>query len=592
MEAKFTASYQGSFKLKKYFSDLIVDFLVQQGIECVAFNPGASFRGVHDSLVHDENAPDIFMACHEEIAVAMAHGYFKASNRHMAVFIHANVGLLHASMAIFNAWCDRVPLLLIGGNGPLDAAQRRPWIDWIHTSQNIESVVKDFVKWCDQPISQGATIESLYRAFKFMNTEMQAPTFVAIDFNVQEQELEPGVSLLPLTATKPSELPGASETFVSIIVERMLNAQMPVLIVDFSGRNPATVMPLVSIAESIGMAVIDRGNRCNFPNTHLLNLSLASTDILKKADFVLAIEVQDLAGALGAFLAMPEKGYQFDDVILATIGTNDTLLSKWAADYQQFVPVDYACIADTLLTIQQIESQIAARFEQADIKKRDERISLISAVHNTARATWAEEAYIFAENKSEIHVSVAVREIYVAAKDKPWMLTNTGSLTIDSWVKKLWSIDRPGSYLGLNGGGGLGYGLGASIGAALACRNDEVLCIDLQADGDFLYTPSALWTLSSYDIPLLVIIMNNRLYLNSTQHAERIAKNRDRPTDLAHIATSFYEMPVDFIKIAQGFGIHTLPRVDSIEEIKQTIESAVTYITKHSKPVLVEIIIQ
>ena len=121
---------------QRYFSDLVVAFFDQHGIDYVAFNPGASFRGIHDSLVCADNAaiaPAIVMACHEEIAVAIAHGYFKASGRHMAVLIHANVGLLHASMAIFNAWCDRVPLLLIGGNGPIDASKRRPWIDWIHT---------------------------------------------------------------------------------------------------------------------------------------------------------------------------------------------------------------------------------------------------------------------------------------------------------------------------------------------------------------------------------------------------------------------------------------------------------------------------
>lgn len=181
--------------MRKYFSDVVVEFLRQQGIAYVSFNPGASFRGVHDSLVHADNAPEVVMACHEEIAVAIAHGYYKASNRHMAVFVHANVGLLHASMAIFNAWCDRVPLFILGGNGPLDAGRRRPWIDWIHTSQNIEAVVKDYVKWCDQPTSQRATVESLYRAFKLMKTEVQAPVYVALDSDIQEQPLQHDVRL-------------------------------------------------------------------------------------------------------------------------------------------------------------------------------------------------------------------------------------------------------------------------------------------------------------------------------------------------------------------------------------------------------------
>ncbi len=164
--------------------------------------------------------------------------------------------------------------------------------------------------------------------------------------------------------------------------------------------------------------------------------------------------------------------------------------------------------------------------------------------------------------REHIHVAGAVDEIHRAVRDEEWVLTNTGSLTVDGWVKKLWPLERPGSYLGLNGGGGLGYSLGASVGAALAHRDTDTLCIDLQSDGDFLYTPSALWTLGAQQAPLLVVVMNNRLYLNSTQHAERIAGNRDRDIDRAHIATSFYDNPADFVTMARSYGIHALPRVE------------------------------
>ncbi|ONY10117.1 thiamine pyrophosphate-binding protein [Burkholderia cenocepacia] len=585
--------YRGlTFDMKRYFSDLIVDFLKQQEIEYVAFNPGASFRGIHDSLVHREDSPEILMACHEEIAVAMAHGYYKACNRHMAVFLHANVGLLHGSMAIFNAWCDRVPLLLIGGNGPIDAAKRRPWIDWIHTSQNIESAVKDFVKWCDQPTSQRATVESLYRAFKLMNTEMHAPCYVAIDFDVQEQEVESAAQLLPPTATTPSRLPAADAPFIENLTERLLSARMPVLIIDFSGRDPATVAPLISLAEQVGMAVIDRGNRFNFPNVHPLNVSNAPPDMLKEADLVLAIEVQDLAGALGAFLPVTDGMLAIEDVTVVTLSTSDTLPSKWAADYQQFVPVNLGAIADTRTTVEALERAVADAADRHARPEREERVRALTVHHERVRREWDLDVRQLRAEDNEIHVATAVREIFQVVQDRDWILTNTGSLTIDGWVKKLWDIERPGSYLGLNGGAGLGYGLGASIGAAIAHRNDDVLCIDLQADGDFLYTPSALWTLSSYDVPLLVIIMNNRLYLNSTQHAERIAKARNRVEDLSHVATSFFETPVDFVKIAEGFGIKSFPRIDRASEIEQIVGEAAHYVVTQRKPALVEILMK
>ncbi|MEV6954421.1 thiamine pyrophosphate-dependent enzyme [Streptomyces sp. NPDC051183] len=582
-----------------YFSDLVVDFLRQQDIDLVSFNPGASFRGVHDSLVHEGNAdiaPGIVMACHEEIAVAVAHGYHKAGNRHMAVFVHANVGLLHASMAIFNAWCDRVPLLVIGGNGPIDAAKRRPWIDWIHTSQNIESVVKDYVKWCDQPTSQRGTIESLYRAFKLARTEAQAPVFVALDFDVQEQPVEEGVRLLPAEATRPAALPGPAPETVRDLVRRLHDAELPVLITDFSGREPRTVAELIALAEALGLAVVDRGNRMNFPTTHELNLSGATdTGVLREADLVIALEVQDLVGALGSFLELTDQGIPANGAHVVTVGSNDLLTSKWAADYQQFVPVAESVVADSLGTLTALrsaaldpEGPFASR---SFAERRDARAKTIAAVHTRARTGWAEQADA-AKGREVINVAAAVDEIHHAVRDEQWVLANTGSLTIDGWVKKLWPIERPQSYLGLNGGGGLGYGLGASVGAALALKDEDRLCINLQADGDLLYTPSALWTLAAYDVPLLVVVMNNRLYLNSTQHAARVAGNRDRDIDRAHIATSFYDNPVDFVTLAQSYGIHALPRVEAVADIAPAVARAVAYIKEHGKPALVEILME
>ncbi|MFE9427489.1 thiamine pyrophosphate-binding protein [Kitasatospora sp. NPDC006697] len=580
----------------RYFSDLVVEFLHQQGIDQVAFNPGASFRGVHDSLVHEENAaiaPRIVMACHEEIAVALAHGYHKASGRHMAVFVHANVGLLHASMAIFNAWCDRVPLLVIGGNGPVDAGKRRPWIDWIHTSQHIESVVEDFVKWCDQPVGQRATVESLYRAAKLMATPMTAPVFVALDFDTQEEVLAPDTRLLPAAATAPARLPALGGAELDHLTERLLAARLPVLLVDFSGRDPGTVAPLVALADALGLAVIDRGNRMNFPNTHQLNVSHTGAELLAEADLVIALEVQDLVGALGTFLPLTDQGLPAGGAELVTLGFNELLTSKWAADYQQFVPVDLAVAADTadsIAVLRECAEDPDGPFAAAEFtERRERRVKALAAVHTEARADWARQAEE-AKGAERIQVAAAVAEIHRAVRDEEWILANTGSLTIDGWVKRLWPVERPGSYLGLNGGGGLGYGLGASVGAALAHQGDGTLCVDLQADGDLLYTPSALWTLAAYQVPLLVVVMNNRLYLNSTQHAERIAGNRERDTGRAHIATSFYDQPVDFTALARSFGVDALPRVERIEELVPTVQEAVARIKEHGKPVLVEVL--
>src|SRR5688572_804656 len=147
-------------------SDVVADTLRALDIPYVALNPGASYRGLHDSLVNylGNERPQMLLCLHEESAVAIAHGYAKVTGRAMGAIVHSNVGLMHATMAIFNAWCDRMPVIVLGATGPVDAVKRRPWIDWIHTARDQGALVRGYVKWDDQPASPGAAREALLRA--------------------------------------------------------------------------------------------------------------------------------------------------------------------------------------------------------------------------------------------------------------------------------------------------------------------------------------------------------------------------------------------------------------------------------------------
>src|SRR5262249_33704673 len=156
-----------------------------------SLTPGASFRGLHDSLVNflGNERPQLLLCIHEEHAVAIAHGYAKVTGRPMAVALHSNVGLMHATMAIFNAWCDRVPILLLGAQGPMDAKRRRPWIDWVHTSRDLGSIIRGYTKWDDQPSSIDAAVESITRANIIAQTAPGGPVYVCLDLDLQEQRL-------------------------------------------------------------------------------------------------------------------------------------------------------------------------------------------------------------------------------------------------------------------------------------------------------------------------------------------------------------------------------------------------------------------
>lgn len=566
-----------------YFSDVVVDFLRRQQFDAVVFNPGASFRGLHDSLVHLSGAPEVVMAAHEEIAVAIAHGYHKASNRHMAVCTHANVGLLHAGMAIFNAWCDRVPLLVIGGNGPVDAARRRPWVDWIHTAAHLSSVVDGYVKWSDQPVGQWSTLESLHRAVKLMNTPMRAPVFVGLDFDVQEQVAELDLSAFPATAGDPAELATLSAAAVADLAQRLCAAASPVLVVDHSGQDPRTLAAVVELAEAAGAAVLDRGNRLSFPATHPLNLTGVDPAALDPVDLVVAFEVADPHSALE-----PLPGNPF----VVTIGHNELLTGSWAADYLRLAAVDQAHVADTLGTFEALTAAVTARAAGASefLARRDRRVERLAHAHHAARAAWARQADQ-AKDGAGIDTIGALDEIHAAVKDHEWVLVNSGGVANDSWVRKLWPLDRPSSYLGLSGGAGLGYGPGASVGAALAHRQDGTLCVNIQADGDLLYTPSALWTMAAHPVPLLTVVVNNQRYANSTEHAAAVAAARGRDRGKAHVGTSFATNPVDFAGLARSYGVHAPPRATTTDEIAATVRKAAELVLETGKPALVELLV-
>ena len=172
-------------------SDVVADALRALDIPYIALNPGASYRGLHDSLVNylGNERPQMLLCLHEESAVAIAHGYAKVTGKAMAAAVHSNVGLMHATMAIFNAWCDRMPMVVLGATGPVDAAKRRPWIDWIHTARDQGALVRGYTKWDDQPASPAAAREAVLRAGWIANTAPRGPTYVNLDAEMQESKL-------------------------------------------------------------------------------------------------------------------------------------------------------------------------------------------------------------------------------------------------------------------------------------------------------------------------------------------------------------------------------------------------------------------
>jgi acetolactate synthase I/II/III large subunit len=583
-----------SISSPQYGSDLIVDLLKALGIEYAAFNPGSSFRGLHDSIVNygGNHRPEVIECCHEEVSVALAHGYAKATGRPMVAIAHDIVGLQHASMAIFNAWCDRVPVLVLGGTGPMDLTKRRPWIDWIHTALVQGTLVRDYVKWDDQPHALAAVPESLLRAYRIAMTEPQGPVYVCYDVDLQENAITAPIALPEPQHYAPPTPLAASIDAVQQAAEWLLRAQRPVIIADAVGRHPEATRSLVELAELLAIPMLDHGARFNIPNTHPLDCTGAEAELLPEADVVLALDVVDLFRAL-THLERQTRTLQplvSDAAKIIHISLTDFAVRSWASDYQRLHRVDLPMAADTSVAIPQLLAACRDLMGRASSHTaRDTgRFARVKAMHEAQRQRWRDRARQL-EGQPQLAPATVAATLWEVIKDRDWRLV---AGTLNGWARRLWEWTEPRHYLGGSGGAGVGYAAGAALGAALADKGSGRLCIDLQSDGDLLACTSALWTAAHHQIPLLMVMHNNRSLYNSEEHAEEVARIRGRPTANKGIGTRLDEPPVDFATVARGFGIYAEGPVEDARALRPALERALKVVAEEGRAALVDVVAQ
>lgn len=581
---------------EQFGSDLLVGLLAELGIEYVAFNPGATFRGLHDSLVADGSVP-IVICLHEEVSVAIAHGYTKATGRPMAVALHDVVGLQHAAMAIYNAWCDRVPILLLGSTGPIDATKRRPWIDWIHTANVQGQQVRDYVKWDDQPGSLAATPESIIRAVRLMTTEPQAPVYICTDTEHLEEPAEPArrafeLDLGRFPAPGPTP-PNAAD--LERVARWLVEAERPVVVADLVGRSQLAFERLVELAELLALPVIDPEgeywkNALNFPTRHPLNLSGDQQRLVRDADVVLGLECRDLFGILSQVDAEVSAVHRLTpaDAKVAHVSLSHLITRSWTADFSRLQPVDVHLAAELEPTLTALLARVRELLSagEGSAARREQRQAELTTASAGLREAWDAEARAGAggEGISQAYLAHVLGEA-LAGRDP--VLAN-GHL--GNWALRLWDLDRTDQYLGGQGGGGLGYGLGASIGAALAHRDSGRMVIDLQSDGDALFTPEALWTAAEQRLPLLIVMDNNRAYFNSVKHAQRIAARRGRPPGHTEVGTTIGPPYVDFAGLARSFGIEAAGPVARPADLPAAARAAVEWVASERLPYLLDVV--
>jgi thiamine pyrophosphate-dependent acetolactate synthase large subunit-like protein len=570
-------------------SDFMVDVIKSLDVDYVAANPGSSFRSLHESVVNygGNRKPELITCLHEESSVAIAHGYAKAAGKPMAVMVHGTVGLQHASMAIYNAWCDRVPILMFAGNG-LDAAKRRPGTEWYHSVQDAAAMVRDYTKWDDQPMSLQHFAESAVRARKIATTAPQAPVLVMADMELQESPIagEQALKIPPLPHTVP---PQADSQALAEAARMLVQASAPVIIVERVARDQEGVRRLVKFAEALNAPVIDLGARMNFPNTHPLNQGDQARELVRAADVVLMLEVADPWGQLNT-VTDPFHEYRRlakEDVKTITVSMGEVPMKSNYQDFQRFQPVTLAITGDAQSSLPEFTELVERATDparRAALAQRGEKLRadfqrMVERARNGAAVGW---------DASPVTTARLAAETWEVIKSEPWSLVVSDRI---QWARRLWPTTEFHQMLGGSGGQGVGYSLPGAVGAALANKDKGLLSVTFQPDGDALYAPGALWTAAHHKIPLLMVMHNNRGYYQEVMHLQRMASLHGRRTDNALIGNELDRPAIDFAKLAQAHGVWAEGPVSDPAKVGPAIRRALA-VVKSGAPALVDVVCQ
>jgi thiamine pyrophosphate-dependent acetolactate synthase large subunit-like protein len=538
-------------------SDAMAELLHRLDLRYIALVPGSSYRGLHDSLVNyaGNRDPQLLTCLHEEHAVAIAHGYAKVTGRPMAVAVHSNVGLMHASMAIYNAYCDRVPMLIIGATGPVDAAQRRPWIDWIHTSADQGALIRQYSKWDDQPASVEAALDSLARAYSITRQAPSAPVYVCLDVSLQEQPLRSPPAIPDVGRDRAAWSNGPDALAVAATLRLLGEARLPLFLLGRLGRDEQDWDRRVTLAERYGALVIsDLKNGAVFPTGHPLHpvppgifLPAAAAELIGAADVILSLGWVDVAGTISAAAA---DGHPASARIISST-MDSALRNGWSMDSFGHEPVDLSVPADPDLLVRALAES-------------DERVKPSKwAVRDSAGAPPAD-----GDGISMHDLAGALRG---ALAGSPACLVRVPL----GWNGADLKAGHPLDYLGMDGGAGIGSGPGMAVGAALALDGSGRLPVAVLGDGDFLMGGTAVWTAARYRLPLLIVVANNSSFHNDVVHQERMARQRHRPTGNSWIGQAISDPDPDMAGFARSLGFHAVGQVSDRSALPSALAAAV-----------------
>ena len=577
-------------------SDFMVDVFKTLGIEYIAANPGSSFRGLQESFINygKNTSPEWLTCCHEESSVAMAHGYAKIEGKPMMIMAHGTVGLQHASMAIYNAYCDRVPVYIVLGN-ILDVNYRRGTAEWVHSVQDAAAMVRDYTKWDDMPVSLQHFAESAVRAYNISMTPPYEPVVLVADGTLQEEPItEKNLRIPKLVMSAP---PQGDSGAVTEAAKLLIGADNPVIVAGRVARTPKGIDLLVELADVLQARVQDQRMRMNFPSAHPLyghpGAGIATPN-LSEHDVILALEAQDLWGITHKMTGFNKFGMESHPTIkpgakVITVSAIDLNHKSNYQDFGRYVEADLAITGDPEATLPELIQAVKKLITPDRRRALDQRGVKIAAENQAGRARNRELAAI-AWDASPITTARLSAELWAQIKNEDWSLVSNDRF-VSSWPTRLWNFSKPYHYIGAQGGAGIGYQAPAAVGAALANKKHGRLTVNIQCDGDLNYAPGVLWTAAHHNIPMLNVMHNNRAYHEERMYLALLGAKYDRDLGRSDIGTALNGPNIDYASIAKGYGLYAEGPITDPKDLGPALKRAIARV-KAGEPALLDVVTQ
>jgi thiamine pyrophosphate-dependent acetolactate synthase large subunit-like protein len=574
-------------------SDYMVDVFKSLGIEYLFATPGSSFRGIHESIInYGGNKPEFITCMHEECSVAMANGYAKIEGKPVLVCAHGTVGIQHAAMAIYNAYCDQAPVFIVAGN-IADAAERRGRVEWLHAVQDVGATVREYTKWDDNPASLTHFGESAVRAYQISMTPPTMPVLLAADGVLQEApapaDFDWGIPKLPKITS-----PSGDQAAVAELAQLLVAAESPLIVASRSARTPAGLKLLVELAETLQCGVIDQQRRMNFPSRHPLNQTQRTRAAVADADLILGLEVYDFYGvvhALGGQVRVIPRRVTKPGVKLVSISSSDLFYKSNYQNFQRYQDVDLSIPADAEATLPALIEAVK-RLLTDDRKRAFQARGAKLAEASRQALEQARTAASYAWDASPVSTARLSAELWAQIKNEDWSLVSD-TFWVSNWPLRLWDMNKHYHFIGGAGGEGVGYLAPAALGAAVANKKYGRLSVSIQSDGDLMMANGVLWTAAHHRIPLLTVMHNNRAYHQEIMQLQRVANQHNRGVDIdkCKIGTAIENPNIDYAKLAQSMGVEAEGPIADPKDLAAAIRRGIQ-VVKRGDPYLIDVVTQ